>query len=180
MKTFTFTLITGLTLLTSTLSAQNQMYAGAGLGMDFIEDADNNGILGELSIGTVFDNNFGLEGKFSTSISDSEESQNGIKEKDSITTLSVFLTYTHAIDQQLSLTPKIGFSKTTVDAKRSDNFGGTASHDDSDTGISFGLDVKYKYNPTTYIYAGYTLFDPKLFNQKQDLRTFSIGVQKKF
>jgi hypothetical protein len=176
----TFTLITGLTLLSSTLFAQNQMYAGVGVGMDFVEDADDNGILGELSIGTVFDNNFGIEGKFSTSISDSQESYSGIKEKDSITTVSVFLTYNHPVNYQLTFTPKIGFSKTTVDVKQTDNFGGVATGDDSDTGISFGFDVKYKYNLSTNIYAGYTLFDPKLFNQKKDLRMLSVGIQKKF
>ncbi len=83
---------------------------------------------------------------------------------------------------------KVGFTYLSSDIKFSNNRGDSVKLDDSSTEISYGLDLKYKINMNTNVYASYTIFNPKLdenngfvgFDKDSDSKYFSIGIQQRF
>jgi len=166
-----------LSMMTSGVMAQN-IYVGVGAGIEMVEDLDN-GVHGELSVGTVFPNNFGIEGKLTKSISKPEDTQGSDSITADIFTASVFATYSHRLSPELTLMPKVGFSSYSTDIELKIG-GATGSDDDSNVNVAFGLDVKYDMNPETSLYVGYTVFKPEFNNNKFDSSHVSFGVQQKF
>jgi len=169
-------------LILSTLTSfalANDIYVGAGVS---IEDADvaNNGQAFELSIGTVMENNFGVEAKLTKTISPSDEAVTStVTGEVDITTISIFATYNAEITPDFTLTPKLGFTNFKTNIELSDGVS-SASGDDTTTSFTFGLDAKYSITPNTKLYIGYTKYDPEFKGLSFDANQIAFGVQQSF
>jgi len=174
-------IVTGVLALSliTTLASANGLYVGAGVSIEDIESFGDNGQALELSLGTVFDNNFGVEGKFTKSINSAEGSEGAISAEMDVTTLSIFATYNANLTPDFTLTPKLGFTNFKTDISATD---GTlsASVDDTSRGFTFGLDAKYSITPNTKLYIGYTEYDPDFEGTSFDASQIAFGVQQSF
>ena len=173
-------------ILTS-MSMADVMYFGGGVVSEDLGSKDN-GIAAELSIGKTFYNNFGIEGKISKTLTVAEDSEQGIDMEGDVTAISVFATYSHVLSPEFTIMPKIGFTQFSLDAKFSDSYGNSLSIKDSSVTMSYGVDLKYKMNNKTNIYASFTQYKPGLDKSKGNMqlddssnpRHLSIGIQQKF
>ena len=174
-------IITGmlaLSMMTSMALAENKMYVGAGAAMEVIEDLDN-GVAFELKAGMVLDNNFGIEAKFTKSISLPKDTQNGITIEGDFTTISLFGTYNYTLTPELSMVPKIGVSNFKTDLEATNGVQ-SASADDNNMNLVYGIDFLYAVTPLTNLYAGYTIYNPEFENDTFDASHFSLGIQQNF
>ena len=112
--------------------------------------------------------NFSVEGEFTTTISDPDDSAAGFTWDISYYTLAAYAKYTHPVNQQLDLYGRIGllYESLTI----STNFAGSAS--DSDFGLSFGFGANYEINPQMDFTAGFTVIE-------QDINHLSAGIRYK-
>jgi len=154
-------------------------YVGAGVVMEEIEEFDMGTAL-ELTAGTVFSNNFGVEAKLSKTIVPAEDSEDGITAEVDVMTISLFATYNVPLSPEFTLVPKVGFTNFSTDIEASNNRGQSASADDSNMNFSFGFDAKYSFSPTTNLYVGYTVFDPEFEGEDFDASHISFGLQQAF
>jgi opacity protein-like surface antigen len=152
-----------LSIITTITVAQNKTYIGGGLSMDMIEineigkDFDN-GISAEAVIGITMDNNFGGEFKFSNSIISSEVSDGGDSIEVDTRVISFLATYSHRLNEKITIMPKIGFSNIKATAKVH-LYGESESYSDTETDLTFGIDAKYSLSPISNLYMGYTIYD---------------------
>jgi len=163
----------------TTFASANSLYVGAGVSLEDIEDFENNGQALEISLGTVFDNNFGVEGKFTKSLSSSDGSDGTINAEVDVTTVSIFATYNANLTPDFALTPKLGFTNFKTDISAT-NGTLSASGDDTSRGFTFGLDAKYSITPNTKLYVGYTEYDPEFEGISFDASQIAFGVQQSF
>ena len=154
--------------------AESKMYIGVGTAMEMIESdmVDDMGMAIEFKIGTIFDNNFGVEGKVTKTISPAED-DSFFRDRRNINadmmTYSIFGTYHHRLSSDLIVSPKIGFLKEEIILSAQ---GFTDSKFD-DSGMVFGVDIKKNISYNLDIYAGITHIE-------EDVNHVSFGLEKRF
>lgn len=153
-----------------------QKYFGGGISLEDIEDANDDGIAGELSIGGVFSNNFGVEAKFTKTLSKAEEKNGRLIVEIDVTTVSIYGTYSHNLSPEFIVMPKIGFTNFLTDLDTNDG----RSEDDGSLDLSYGIDLKYSFSPSTRMYLGYTFYNPEFEGDDFDAKHLSIGIQQLF
>jgi len=174
------TMIKAIVLLSilSSMSMAESMYFGGGISNEDL-DVDDNGIGLEVMVGKVFNNNFGIEGRVSKTITEAEEKAGNLTAKGDATVLSIFATYSHKLSPEFTIMPKIGFSNFSLDVTVSNGINST-SNDDSSSDIAFGIDLKYQLNFNSNLYASFTKYQPKLFGENDKFTYLSAGYQQNF
>jgi len=172
-------MVTSMAMADMNTTTEMKIYVGAGVVMENLEDMDMGTAL-ELTAGTVFSNNFGVEAKFSKSVVLSEETEAGVTAEADIMTISLFATYSLPLSPEFTLVPKVGFTNFSTDVELSNNQGQSVSGDDSNMNVSFGFDAKYNFSPTTNLYVGFTIFNPEFEGEDFDANHISFGLQQAF
>ena len=117
---------------------------------------------------TQVDPNFSVEGEFTTTISDPDDSVGLATWDISYYTLAGYAKYSLPVSPQLDLYGRLGLLYDSVTVKT--NFAGSSS--DSDFGISLGFGGNYEINPKIDFTAGFTIIEP-------DINHLSAGIRYK-
>ncbi len=165
------------------ISEKIGMYAGIGFGTENIGELDDDATGVELSIGAVFSSNFGVEFQYSKTTTSAESDVGYTKVTADNKKTSLWGTYTYTPIEKLSIMGKVGFTKYKINIQgvRSYRyFSYSISGRDSNTGLSYGLDLKYNINDIIGLYAGYTIFNPEFLGDDFDANKLSLGIQVHF
>ena len=168
-----------LSVVTTMSMAYNDFYIGVGTAMEMVEGyngSDDTGTAIELKIGKVFDNNFGIEGKITKTMTSAEvdvEANELSYYPDAeidLMTYSIWAMYHHKLTNDLTISPKIGFLKEDGSVKPK----GVDSIEGDDSEMVYGIDIKKNLPSYGFdIYAGYNIVD-------KDISHLSFGIQKNF
>lgn len=121
------------------------------------------------------DPNFSVEGEFTKSISNADDSYSDFfgtyKVEIDYYTLAAYAKYTMPVNPKMGLYGRAGLLYEKVEAKVSTPFG-SASDTSSDTGLSLGFGMNYEINPKMDFTAGYTIIE-------SDIKHLSAGIKFK-
>ena len=178
-------IITGalaLSLISSIAMAEfNDIYVGGGIVYEKVDDSDAGKAI-ESYIGAKIKNNFGAEIRMTKTFSEAENTRNYYwtrangyyltTNKIDITTVGLYGTYSYNLSPELSIDPKVGFMY--VSSSQSFTSGTVnAEEDNTESGLSYGVALKYNINNNWKTYASYV-------KVAKDVQHISIGVEKKF
>ncbi len=163
-------IVTSLILVGSLAMAGSFAQVGAGYSRGD-NDTDN----GTAFVGLNVLGNIGLRLEYSKNFSEHPEFS-----KEDISRYGLFATYTLPLVSSLSVTPKIGLTKTDGDFTVVDT---VKSVTDSSTNFTYGLEVNYSYNEMISLFVGYTDYGNKFDNigsvkaSKLDSANYLFGIK---
>lgn len=155
-----------------------ESYVGAQLAIADVDGMDN-GLALALSYGQALPNvhrNFSVEGEFTTTISDPDDTYTiaGVTYRADLSyyTLAAYGVYNHPLNPKLDLYGRVGLLYESVDVSVRDSLGGSASGSDDDLGISLGAGIDYSFSPQMDLTAGVTIIE-------SDINHISAGIKYK-
>ncbi len=178
-------IITGalaITVLSTIVMAEtNDFYIGGGIVYEKIDGSDDMGQALELHVGKEIANNFGAELRISKTFNEAKYEGNYYWDqvnyvsgtiKVDVTTVGVFGTYTYSPISELSIVPKVGLNYVNSKLKYAS---GTATKDisNSESGLAYGIDLKYNITPNFSSSIGYT-------RVAVDVQHITVGLERRF
>ena len=147
-------------------------FAQAGLGYS---KGDNDGDILNGFVGLKVLGNVGLRLEYAKNISEHPQFS-----KEDISRYGLFATYTLPLVASLSVTPKIGLTKTDGEFEFVDT---VEEISDSSTNFTYGLEVNYHYNDKVSLFIGYTDYGNKFDDigsvkaSELDTQNYTIGIK---
>ena len=163
-------IITSLLLAGSLAMAGGFAQVGAGY-----SKGDNDTDNGTAFVGVNVLGNIGLRLEYSKNFSEHPEFS-----KEDISRYGLFATYTLPLISGLSVTPKIGLTKTDGDFEVADT---VKTVSDSSTSFTYGLEVNYQFNDLISLFVGYTDYGNKFDSigsvsaSELDSQNYTFGIK---
>jgi hypothetical protein len=170
---------------TIAMAEMNNFYVGGGIVYEKIDGTDDAGKAFALHAGKEIEDNFGVEIRVSKTFDESEytgaypwvgsqwvDGNYNSKVKIDALTVATYGTYKYNPLPEITIIPKIGLNYTSVKTTVSSGIY-TRSDTDTDTSLSYGLDLKYNINPTFITYIGFTKI-------ASDTQHITVGLERRF
>jgi len=147
-------------------------FAQVGLGYS---KGDNDGDILNGFAGLNVLGNVGLRLEYAKNISENPQFS-----KEDISRYGLFATYTLPLVASLSVTPKIGLTKTDSEFEILDTLKEVS---DSSTNFTYGLEINYHYNDKVSLFVGYTDYGNEIEDigsvkaSELDTQNYTIGIK---